>query len=83
MPEISYFYGIRVYINFKEHNPPHFHADYGEYTVLVYLDGWVVEGKFPKRALEILLERQNCIKKNLWWIGIWQWQNSCRIKLSL
>lgn len=56
MPEISAFYGIKVYINFREHNPPHFHAEYGEYRVLVYLDGWIVEGKFPKRALQILLE---------------------------
>jgi hypothetical protein len=56
MPEISYFYGIKVYVNFNEHNPPHFHAQYAEYKVIVYLDGWVVEGKFPKRALAMLLE---------------------------
>jgi hypothetical protein len=56
MPEISKFYGIKVYINYNEHNPPHFHAEYGEYQILVYLDGWIVEGKFPKRALNILLE---------------------------
>ena len=53
MPEVSNFYGIKVYINFREHNPPHFHA---EYTIIVYIDGWIVEGKFPKRALNILLE---------------------------
>jgi hypothetical protein len=56
MPEISKFYGIKVYINYNEYNPPHFHAEYGEYQILVYLDGWIVEGKFPKRALNILLE---------------------------
>ena len=56
MPEVSNFYGIKVYINFREHNPPNFHAEYGEYTIIVYIDGWIVEGKFPKRALNILLE---------------------------
>lgn len=42
MPEISSFYGIRVYINFREHNPPHFHAEYAEFKIIVYLDGWIV-----------------------------------------
>ncbi len=36
MPEVSYFYGIKVYINFNEHNQPHSHAQYAEYQVIVY-----------------------------------------------
>ncbi|MBR1656884.1 MAG: DUF4160 domain-containing protein [Synergistaceae bacterium] len=28
MPEISRFYGIRIYMYYDEHNPPHFHAKY-------------------------------------------------------
>lgn len=31
MPEISRFYGIIIAIYYNEHNPPHFHAKYGEY----------------------------------------------------
>lgn len=65
MPEISSFYGIKVYINFREHNPPHFHAEYGEYRIIVYIDGWVVEGKFPKRALNMLLEWAEMHKEEL------------------
>jgi len=34
MPEISRFYGIIIYIYFREHNPPHFHAVYGEEEIL-------------------------------------------------
>jgi hypothetical protein len=30
MPEISEFYGISVEIRYKDHNPPHFHAAYGD-----------------------------------------------------
>lgn len=26
MPEISLFYGIRIIMNWAEHNPPHFHS---------------------------------------------------------
>jgi len=41
---------------FNEHNPPHFHAKYGEYKIIVYIESGVVEGKFPKRALKMVLE---------------------------
>jgi hypothetical protein len=30
MPTISTFYGIIIRMFFKEHAPPHFHAQYGE-----------------------------------------------------
>ena len=30
MPEVSRFYGIVIAMYFNEHNPPHFHAKYGE-----------------------------------------------------
>ncbi|MBF0359377.1 MAG: DUF4160 domain-containing protein [Oligoflexia bacterium] len=28
MTQISYFYGITIYIQFLDHNPPHIHAIY-------------------------------------------------------
>ena len=56
MPEISRFLGIIIYMYFDEHPPPHFHARYGSYEILVYLDDGVVEGKFPRRALRHVLE---------------------------
>jgi len=30
MPEISRFYGIVIRMYFGDHNPPHFHAAYGD-----------------------------------------------------
>ncbi len=48
MPEISNFYGIKIFMNYSEHNPPHFHAEYGEYQVIINLNDWDIEGKFPK-----------------------------------
>ena len=31
MPELARFYGIRIQMRFRDHNPPHFHAEYGEF----------------------------------------------------
>lgn len=56
MPELSRFLGISVFMNFSEHNPPHFHARYGDYEVIIEIKTGVVEGKFPKRALKLLIE---------------------------
>lgn len=33
MPEISLFYGIRITMNYSEHNPPHIHIQYAELGV--------------------------------------------------
>lgn len=56
MPEISRFLGIVIYMYWSEHNPPHFHAFYGGYEITVTIDGGVVMGEFPKRALRAVLE---------------------------
>jgi hypothetical protein len=56
MPEISRFLGIIIRIFFKDHAPPHFHAEYGDYEISVDIHTGVVEGKFPKRALKAVLE---------------------------
>lgn len=52
MPEISRFLGIVIYIYYDEHNPPHFHAEYGEFSISVEIESGIVEGKFPKKALK-------------------------------
>ena len=41
---------------YKDHAPPHFHAIYGEYEITVEIDSVVVNGRFPKRALRLVLE---------------------------
>ena len=42
MPEISRFYGIVIKMFFDDHNPPHFHALYGEYEVLININSFAV-----------------------------------------
>jgi hypothetical protein len=31
MPRVSEFYGIAIYLYYRDHVPPHFHAIYGEF----------------------------------------------------
>jgi hypothetical protein len=56
MPEISRFFGIVIYMNWREHPPTHFHAVYVEYEALVTLDGVVYAGSLPGRALSMVRE---------------------------
>ena len=39
-----------------DHPPPHFHAKFGEYEITIHILDGVVEGKFPRRALRLVLE---------------------------
>jgi DNA polymerase/3'-5' exonuclease PolX len=56
MPTICMFRGIKVYINWREHQPPHFHAEYGGQEVIVSIhDIEVLEGDFPNKQLKMLL----------------------------
>jgi hypothetical protein len=55
MPEISRFYGIVIRMFFRDHQPAHFHAEYGEFEAQINIvDGDVIEGDLPKRALRLV-----------------------------
>jgi len=57
MPEITRFYGIVIKMFFEDHNPPHFHAIYGEYEVLIDISTLAVfAGNLPPRALGLVIE---------------------------
>jgi len=64
MPVISRFLGIIILMYWRDHDPPHFHAKYGEHEVMVSIDG-KVEGTFPKRALKLVLEWMELHKEEL------------------
>ena len=65
MPIISRFLGIIIAMYWDDHAPPHFHAKYGEYEIIVNIHTGVVEGKFPKRALRHVLEWYEIHKEEL------------------
>lgn len=56
MPEISRFFGIVIKMFFDDHNPPHFHAFYGEDQALIdirHLSSFA--GGLPPRALGLVI----------------------------
>ena len=56
MPEISLFRGIRITMYYGDHNPPHFHAEYGDCRCLVDIqEGCVIKGFLPSRQLKLVL----------------------------
>jgi hypothetical protein len=57
MPTISVFFGIVISMYWREHEPPHFHAAYGEFEALVSIQTLeVLRGVLPRRALVLVLE---------------------------
>ena len=56
MPTISLFYGIKITINYNDHIPPHFHAEYaGSSAVIDILNCTVMKSALPKRQLKLVL----------------------------
>lgn len=57
MPHVAEFFGITVAINFADHPPPHFHAEYGGDEILIEIDTLAVyRGTIRRRALAPVLE---------------------------
>lgn len=54
MPVISMFYGIIIYMYFKDYNPPHIHTKYQGKNALISLDGEVLEGELPRKQLKLV-----------------------------
>ncbi|WP_114783235.1 DUF4160 domain-containing protein [Botryobacter ruber] len=66
MPELSRFYGIIIYMFTKDHNPPHFHAKYGEFIGVVNIKtGELIEGELPRRALRLVQDWTELHKEEL------------------
>ena len=71
MPEITRFYGIIIKIFLtSEHNPPHFHAVYGEFSGLFDIQTLeMFEGDLPPKA-QLLIKEWAALYKmdimNMW-----------------
>ena len=60
MPVISSFYGILIKMYFGDHVPPHFHADYGEFSDQIRIIDFGIEaGYLPPKALALVVEWAN------------------------
>jgi len=57
MPEISRFLGIIITMYFNEHDPPHFHARYGEHKAEIAIETLsLIAGRLPPRVLGLVME---------------------------
>ncbi len=58
MPRISFFYGIiiRMYWNERDHPVPHFHAEYAGQYASIAVDGTLLAGSLPARALRLVAD---------------------------
>lgn len=56
MPEISRFYGIIIFMNYNDHNPPHFHAKYQDFEVTVAIQTGEITGKMSRKAISLIYE---------------------------
>jgi hypothetical protein len=57
MPAICQFFGIVIRMYYNDHQPAHFHADYGEDEALYEIETLrLLQGRLPRRAHNLVLE---------------------------
>lgn len=57
VPTICRFYGILIQMYYDDHNPPHFHAIYGDYKAVISIrDFALLEGDLPPKAWGLVME---------------------------
>ncbi len=57
MPRISQFHGVSIYMYFRDHAPPHFHAIHGDDEAMVEWNPPTLhQGEIPKKLLMLVLE---------------------------
>ena len=57
MPELCRFYGIVIKMYYNDHNPPHFHAEYGTQQMVVDVNSLaVMGGRLQPRAMGLVME---------------------------
>jgi len=58
VPRISFFYGIAIWMYWNEgvHARPHFHVRYAGDAASIDLEGELIAGELPRRALALVAE---------------------------
>lgn len=55
MPTIDFFNGIKIRVYNGDHNPPHIHAEYNEFeVVIVIINGDIYSGCMPNKQLKLI-----------------------------
>ena len=88
MPTISVFFGIVITMYWREHEPAHFHARYGEFEAIIAIETLeVLRGSLPRRALALAREwaaahRERTVK-NLGKTGVCAERTKCPSRYNL
>ena len=56
MPVISRFFGISIVMYHRDHQPPHFHAKYGDSEATIEIETGSVGGSLSRRVLQLVNE---------------------------
>jgi hypothetical protein len=65
MPIICKFFGIMIYMYWKDHAPPHFHAKYGDDEITVEIKNGDIQGSMSNRAIKMIQEWRKSNKDEL------------------
>ena len=65
MPIICKFFGITIFMYWKEHAPPHFHAKYGDEEIVIEIKTGVMAGSMTNRAAKMIQEWRELHKNEL------------------
>lgn len=65
MPVISRFFGIVIFMNWRDHAPPHFHAKYGDEEITVDIETGEVTGTMTRRAVAMVQEWREAHRSEL------------------
>ena len=57
MPRIAQFFGISIYMYYRDHAPPHFHAIYAEHEGEIEIaTANLLDGSLPRRVRSLVTE---------------------------
>lgn len=57
MTQISRFFGVTIYIHFRDHPPPHFHVRYAENKATITIETMeIMKGTLPARVYGLVAE---------------------------
>jgi len=65
MPAISQFFGISILMFWRDHEPPYFHARYGDCHAEILIETGAVLGHLPPRVLGLVQEWRALRKREL------------------
>ena len=79
-PRISEFFGIKVYMYYEDHNPPHFHVIYNEYECYIAIETLtIIEWDLPIKVKKLVSAwaelYQDDLREDWRLIQLWQKPN--------